>query len=212
MRRKLVALLSTTLMWLCIPAQAQNAPRFYLGIEGGFYLVEDQTDEIAYAYLDLFGGSVSVRQSNDGVSRLFTGLVVNPNLAIELALLSGRETIDVDGYDDWGTPYSVQAIGTWRGPEVSILLRPAETGFFLRAGFNTLTPKVEAKASTPGFSSTATESGSSKSGTSLGLGYDSAFGESRRHNFRIAYTVMNNEVVDDEGPFGVFSLGYYYVF
>jgi len=165
-------------------AFAQTGPRLYGGIELGASRIDNQTGELAGAFVSEFGGSaVATQDANIGIARLFLGYRFDKMFAVEGGYFStNKADYAVTGVTSialGGNPYTATAKVDYQGFDVAGLWYPMaekidDSGFFLKAGLHHSEANASVTITGVGGSASVNldESGT---GTLFGAGYDWKF-------------------------------------
>ena len=164
-------------------AQSQTMPRNYVGIEGGYAWVDIKAEETAQTLANLSGRTTTVSYDKaTPFGRLFGGINVHQYVDIEAGVFTtGNLTANYS--NSLGTANeSYRAAGF----DLSVVLRPAQTGFYVKlGGHNT---RVEGNASVT-ISTTSASASASKTGSGFfgALGYDFKFTNDTVGSFGYSY-------------------------
>lgn len=166
-------------------AQAQD--RGYFGIEGGYTFADMKAKETAQTLADLSGSTVTYTYDKATPSlRLFAGFNLNKNFSAELGYF---QTSSLDAtYTITGA--SASESYTASGADLSLVWRPAETGFFLKAGVHASKLKGEASITIGGITYDIAGDSKSGSGALVGLGYEQ--GIDKNLKWKIGYTFYDS--------------------
>ena len=149
----------------------------YMGIEGGYSSVSDQSDELKNAAVSSYGGTASASQKTGITSyRIYGGMDVNDKISLELGYMgSSSVTATLSGRSSGAVNYSMDIGLKLTGYDYSVMWFPNRTstqrGGFLRiGGHNTkLSGSGAVVVSGTRYSSNISDSGT---GLQFGVGYE----------------------------------------
>jgi len=185
---------------LALVSLSASAEGLYLGVGAGYNRVDNNTAEFDAGLRAALGGTVSsTADSNVTNIRLIGGYKVNENLALELGFVNSSDySLSFSGRSS-GVNYSGEGSVSFRGFDVSTVIRPSVTSGFNNlfgvVGIHNYRAKTEVAVTVSGRSVSSSDS---QSGTGLmfGVGYDMKLSD--KLDFRLSLIRFSRLAGDSE--------------
>lgn len=164
-------------------AQSQSIPRNYVGIDGGYAFVDIKAGETAQTIANRSGRTTTVIYDKAAIfGRLFGGINVHKNIDIEAGIFT-TGSLKANYSNALGTANESYSA---TGFDISAVLRPEPTGFYLKLGAHNTT--IEGKASVT-ISTTTVSANASQTGVGLfgAVGYDFKFSNDLVGGFGLSF-------------------------
>jgi hypothetical protein len=182
----------------------------YMGIEGGYSSIADQSDDLKNAAVSAYGGTATATQKTSVASyRIYGGMDVNDKVSLELGYLgSSTVTSTLTGRSSGAVNYSLDIGLKLTGYDYSVLWFPNRTstqrGGFLRFGGHStkLSGSGSIVASGNTYSSNISDSGT---GLQFGFGYEG--GLTKTIDYRVGVSRYNKVAGESGTGFTVLSAG-----
>ena len=206
-KKKYASLVFAVLASTAVTAQVNTG---YIGVEGGYSIINDQSDELKNGAISSYGGTASASMKTGITSyRLYGGFDVNDKISLELGYLgSSSINASVSGRSSGAVNYAIDLSLKLTGYDYSVMWYPNRTstvrgGFVKIGGHNTkLSGTGTAVASGNTYRSDISDSGT---GLQFGVGYEGAL--TKTVDYRLGVTRYNKVAGESGTGVSVISAG-----